>query len=333
MAGEAVSLDYDDDGGTTTEGTTTGTSTTESESEWVIEDANPAIFSFEDDLPPTSALDKNGPSAFLLDLEISSVFKPRPFRTRLSSGGEHAAQSVLFDDEQVEMKDKRKLRKHNTKQFMEMMSPACEPASPEDRLVLPPPGHGRKRATRRMARDRRRAEKRNALVTYADNSLSGSGSPLPSEGYAGIPPVAPSDTQHPISGKNHTIPETTEELVAGLQSLHVTVAPNGSHVDMDPSCQQVSPATEEGVVDDADGDNDVFASPTPFSSALSNSIITLKGDSNNHTEHLVSALGTHDNAAAPSANQSQPRMIVEALVVRKMSMEEAFLDFEGFQLI
>ena len=46
----------------------------------------------------------------------------------------------------------------------------------------------------------------------------------------------------------------------------------------------------------------------------------------------VSQVETDGPVVVEKNGENQPRLIVEALVVRKMSLDEAFLDFEGFIL-
>ncbi|TFL04540.1 hypothetical protein BDV98DRAFT_654116 [Pterulicium gracile] len=320
---------YEDDGGTTTE-----TSTTESESD-VLTDESPTIFPLEDSLddavPPMTLDRPRGPS-FSIDLEISSVFKPRPFRTRLDGSG---FQSPATDEGMLNNRDRRREKKQKSKQFMQSFVPAFdEPSNP---TIAAHTMGGNRRMGRRMARDRRRDEKRQALLAYADKSLASleeqqQNAPNGlSDDTAGVPPLQ--NTSIPVSH------DATEGLVAVLETLHVDTEPGISpstsptdfvHISAPSRVAAVitshSKPLDDSQDSDVDGDSsDLFPSPTPFSSALSNSIITIKGDSNGHQ---IDSVDTID-----ASNQPQIRMIVEALVVRKMSMEEAFLDFEGFQLI
>lgn len=85
---------------------------------------------------------------------------------------------------------------------------------------------------------------------------------------------------------------------------------------------------ETGGMDNLDDDeDDVFTSPTtavpsfPTFSALST------GES--HLDVDAAAIGIV-GALDADGKKEQPRLIVEALVVRKMSVGEAFLDFGGF---
>jgi hypothetical protein len=85
--------------------------------------------------------------------------------------------------------------------------------------------------------------------------------------------------------------------------------------------------SEDGDNGDGDGDDDVFpspltATPGPFTAFASQ--LTAPVENNAYSKDDVD-----DGAGAGAA----PRLIVEALVVRKMSLEEAFLDFGGFALI
>ena len=322
-------LDDEDTGGTTTE-----TSTTESESD-VLTDDSPTIFPLEDasdDLVVPMALDRPRGPSFSIDLEISSVFKPRPFRTRVDGSG---SQSPATEEGILNNRDRRREKKQKSKQFMQSIVPAFdEPSNP---TLSQPMGGGNRRMGRRMARDRRRDEKRQALLAYADKSLASL------EEQQQKSPNGTLDNElsvPPPSVLQNLVPtDATEGLVAVLETLHVGAEPGISpstspvefvHISAPsvPAPSHVATLDEAQDADNAfdhEGDSDLFPSPTPFSSALSNSIITIQGDSNGHI--------TTDADTVDTSNQPQIRMIVEALVVRKMSLEEAFLDFEGFQLI
>ena len=315
-------------------GTTTETSTTESESD-VLTDDSPTIFPLEDasdNFVPHMTLDCPRGQSFSIDLEISSVFKPRPFRTRVDGSG---SQSPATDEGMLNNRDRRREKKQKSKHFMQSIVPAFdEPSNPTTASARSMGGN--RRMGRRMARDRRRDEKRQALLAYADKSLASleeqqQKAPNGSMDDAlGVPPSFFLQNPVPV--------DATEGLVAVLETLHVDaepiISPSTSptefvHVSA-PSRVEVLIPTHTELLDDsqdldAEGDSDLFPSPTPFSSALSNSIITVKGNSNGRVADFVDTIDT--------SNQPQIRMIVEALVVRKMSLEEAFLDFEGFQLI
>lgn len=155
------------------------------------------------------------------NLEIASVFKPRPFRTRLASSS-----ASSDSDNQKRNRDKKR----------ERLAPNTT-----------------KREARRGARDRKREEKRQALLAYASQGNSN--------------------------------PE--EQLVHDLESLHVSVQP--------PTSDPAEPPPPD------DEEDDVF--PAVYS---------------------------------PKTAESDDgrRLIVEALVVRKLSLDEAFLDFGGaFQVV
>ena len=88
---------------------------------------------------------------------------------------------------------------------------------------------------------------------------------------------------------------------------------------------------------DEDDDDDVFAQPTtatPFSTFPT----APGGESFLNVPATALAFPTTCSSGAGSAmnggkaGKGETRLIVEALVVRKMSLEEAFLDFGGFSL-
>ncbi|KAK0482504.1 hypothetical protein IW261DRAFT_1034826 [Armillaria novae-zelandiae] len=232
---------------------------------------------------------------FSIDLEISSVFKPRPFRTRVSSN------PVLLSSAETKRNNRgaKKKAKHH---LHDVLTSSSAPS-----LIS---ADGQRKATkglnRRQARDRRREERRNALMAFASNAIG-----------------PPQDADQSLDVRSHTEEaakqetgtndqaDSTNSLVSGLGELHVSVdrqsvnaEPSTVTVDEDiPSISLVEPDNEEVVDDD-----DVFATPSP--SAPYTSVVL----------------------AGAEEGKDQPRLIVEALVVRKMSIEEAFLDFGGFSL-
>ncbi|KAJ6630176.1 hypothetical protein B0H10DRAFT_1985299 [Mycena sp. CBHHK59/15] len=229
------------------------------------------------------------PPPFHIDLEIASVYKPRPMRTKANS-------HVL-----VPTKNKRgKVKKG--KHLPDSLSPST---SPIEHAVLPTKQYSTKAFNRRQARDRKREERRKALMTYASASL---GEP------AGNQACSLADASDDVA------------LVSGLESLHVSLdeplpVAIASECSI-PSLELTTPPThnEELAGDDLDDEDDVFASPvtaTPFTAFASHLTVPVENSLASHGSENGDAL---------------PRLIVEALVVRKMSLEEAFLDFEGFSL-
>ena len=91
------------------------------------------------------------------------------------------------------------------------------------------------------------------------------------------------------------------------------------------------------VQQDEDDDDDVFAPPTtatPFSTFPTapggESFLNVPATALAFPATFSSGAGSAMNGG--KAEKGETRLIVEALVVRKMVLEEAFLDFGGFSL-
>ncbi|KAF9261073.1 hypothetical protein L218DRAFT_961759 [Marasmius fiardii PR-910] len=241
---------------------------------------------------------------FSIDLEISSVFKPRPVRARMT----HVQSTLHADSKRGHRGQKTKKVKHPGSGQLDGTNDKGDAHGEQN-----PSG---KSHSRRAARDRRREEKRRALLAVASNSFAGTS-------------AEPRLKQEASSA---------DTLVSGLKGLHV-------RHEEEPAVVMSSPtiATDElipvinltAVVDPIDKspldseDDDVFTAPTPsmpfktFQSATE-SITPLT----ERTEGLLSAA----SITGKDDMTKGTHLIVEALVVRKMSLEEAFLDFGGFSL-
>lgn len=233
-------------------------------------------------------------STFSVDLEIASVFKPRPMRKRVyytHSGNTLVAPSA----------SQLKLSKHGAKpkKHQRQQHPRSSPEATVRPAVTAnqehhPPHTQNAVGQRRQARDRRRDEKRMTLLAYA--------------GYdqARVAVVAPAQDDVPAQKIDNIPPETVidSELVSGLESLHVPVAPASPLIPTDiiPDIQlERVPNPEE----DDDDDADVF---------------------------VHRSISTSDSTPGVMSS-NDTRLVVEALVVRKLSLEESFLDFGSFSLM
>ncbi|KAF8124265.1 hypothetical protein K438DRAFT_2034346 [Mycena galopus ATCC 62051] len=212
------------------------------------------------------------PPQFSIDLEIASVFKPRPVRTK---GSAHVPLSA---------KVKRGAKTKKGKHLPDSLSPSTSPAT---HPVIKPT----KAQNRRHARDRKREERRQALMMYATAAL---------------------EPQADSAACSVTDAGDDADLVSGLEALHVSV-------DVAILAEPTIPSLELNAVlvpEEDDGEDDVFpspltATPVPFTA-------------------FASQLTVPVERSARGQEGVLPRLIVEALVVRKMSLEEAFLDFGGF---
>ncbi|KAG1721205.1 uncharacterized protein EDB91DRAFT_301042 [Suillus paluster] len=291
------------------------TTTTETEPE-------PETTDVDDDPPPTNnhvemfCMDEDGDSsldsaAFILDLEIATVYKPRPFRRRVASTVQG------YSDRR---KGKGKKPKH-------LLAHTCtQPNShsehhthhshhsnihnhPDFTHSTEPQTHltsENKQSKRRAARDKRREAKHNPLLLHV-----------------------PTTCIH------------ADELVSGLESFHVTLELE----DLHPA--SASPEVETSVHDDAHLDSPAQTpAPETFISQPDPSVIEthyglhppIIAEPYQQTQPVTNEPESPTeiiliSSKSPAAElETEPRLIVEALVVRKMSLEEAFLDFGGFSV-
>ena len=203
-------------------------------------------------------------SHFRVDLEISSVFKPRPMKTRASN----QAHSHLGG------KNKRNKKE---KHVDSVKGPATE-----DNLKKVD-----KSLQRRQHRDRRREENRKFFDVRATHDLD--------------VPFRATSTLVPVISEIDT-------LTNSLTAIQLKESP-----------------IDTAGIDHVEDDDEVFSSPKhklPSIPSFSTGESHLKVD----TVAIAGAVGAN-------ANGEEKRLIVEALVVRKMSHHEAFLDFGGFSLI
>ncbi|KAK0475315.1 hypothetical protein EDD18DRAFT_1313295 [Armillaria luteobubalina] len=213
-----------------------------------------------------------------IDLEISSVFKPRPFRTRVPRNNRGA----------------KKKAKHHLHDVLTSSSAPSLISTDEQRKAT-------KGLNRRQARDRRREERRNAFdgVRVECNRATPKCRSDPRRSNR-IRRRRQNRRRERTTKQTHPTPFSTCRFDRQL----VSAEPPTLTVDEDiPSISLVEPDNEEVTDDD-----DVFATPSP--SVPYTSVVL----------------------AGAEEGKDQPRLIVEALVVRKLSIEEAFLDFGGFSL-
>jgi len=228
-----------------------------------------AMFTMDADEDVADYADNEAMSApvagFSVNLEIASVYKPRPTRKRTS----HATSAAVthFDKRGQHLKKKGPKNGHlltgtNTS------NTTGEGVGDPDSLLQ---SKQAKVQLRRDKRDNRRELKRNLLLTHVPTSR------LAAFAYH---PTLPGDTT-----------DEAAALVSSLESLHVTV--------------------------------DLLTRAAPASS------IDAKGEKGAETDDVNPERGSR---RATVITSKEPRLIVEALIVRKLSLDEAFLDFEGFSL-
>jgi len=252
-----------------------------------------SIFSMDLEDPAEIADDErlsvNAQSKFTIDLEIFSVFKPRPTRTRVHNHP-HYAHSTGG-------KAKR-MKKHK---HLSMLN-----SSHGHHAITEVQSEEHKGLNRRQNRDRRREEKRKTLEARATQKLE-------------------------TEVESRTKTEEVEILIPALESLHVDIVDDATEMP-----NIMHPTTVEVVnSEEIDDDDDVFASPTITAPSFPKFAPSSTGES--HLDVDTTAIGIVTGAlagktCAEGGEKEEPRLIVEALVVRKMSLGEAFLDFSGFSL-
>jgi hypothetical protein len=272
-------------------------------------DTSPGLFAMDPEPSPSPTL--TFPSIeYTHDLEISTVYKPRP--TRLSSPS--LSSSTTNSRSSSHTKPKWYPKK---KQFHQNhVVPNGQSEGDGQGRGYAQTKQQAKALHRRLARDKRREEKRRAAGASSTSPSADSNSTSNSD-----PTSTPSPDQTAQMSQAPIDERTTALLVEGLESLHVTVDSSSApvhHIPIPipstspPSDARSSSSPTVPIID--------ITSPT---SPTSSTTIT-NGD----------IIGVKDGKKdAREEEEGEVRLIVEALVVRKLSIEEAFLDFGGFSLV
>lgn len=121
--------------------------------------------------------------------------------------------------------------------------------------------------------------------------------------------MLPVDVPHGSTVDDNSCPPG-DVLVDSLKMLHVSVL------------EELQPS-REGNIDTLEDDNDLFTAKPGLSSLPS--FTTSESHLDVDPAAIASAVGV-------TSNKEHKTLIVEALVVRKISYQEAFLDFEGFSV-
>ena len=278
------------------------------------------IFSMDSDqeLDPADAADDERltvQNRFSIDLEISSVFKPRPMRPRIHNNPHYAHLAGGKNKRTKKHKHLSMLSSANT--YVTNEQDGHESRAP-DHSSSHHKGHNR-----RQGRDKRREEKRKALEAHATQAVD----------TAESDDLFRQDTLIPASPTANTtdaIPDT-DILIVGLESLHVSPVEEPSSITNE---DEASGLVIDTTTDELEDDNDVFA--TPLTAIPSFPTFSASDTAESHFDaaviDIVGAMGAAISGSGGEKEQQQSRLIVEALVVRKMSIEEAFLDFGGFSL-
>lgn len=273
------------------------------------------MFSMDSDqeLDPADAADDERltvQNRFSIDLEISSVFKPRPMRARIHNNPHYAHLAGGKNKRTKKYKHLSMLSSANTYVTNEQDDHHLHQSrAPAEHSSSNHKGHNR-----RQGRDKRREEKRKALEAHATQAVDTAESDLYRQ-----------DTLIPASPTITTVIPDTNVLIVGLESLHV------GPVEEPSSITNEDEAITGNTTDEFDDDNDVFA--TPFTAIPSFPTFSASDTAESHFDAaVIDIVGAMGAISGEKDKQQQSRLIVEALVVRKMSIEEAFLDFGGFSL-
>ena len=239
---------------------------------------------------------------FAVDLEIAWVFKfkPRPVRTRVHN---HLHVAGTGGGKNMMVKKPKHLM----------------PLSRNEHGVGSEMGNGdgngdamerNKAHNRRQARDRKREDKRRALTAFAAQSVGVA---------AGSPAVVTIEEPATLTVPSDGIPFTGVEVSSIISSIDISLE------------------VQQDLDGDNDDDDDGFAPPTtatPFSTFPTapggESFLKVPATALAFPTTFSSGAGSVMNGG--KAEKGETTLIVEALVVRKMALEEAFLDFGGFSL-
>jgi hypothetical protein len=313
-------------------------------------DSSPGLFPMDSD-PDVPALTLTPPitvseSEHSTDLEISTVYKPRPIRLSPSPSPSPHSNPITHS------------KPPKPKWFPKTKHPPPDTPPPHTEGYTNANTQHRqtkqqaKAFYRRLARDRRREEKRRLNSSYSPESYSPDSASTPNSVNSDQNPPH----EHPRIHQDTQSPAAAaEELVHGLETLHVTVASTAA-VSVPISSLAASPSEsgESSPTSSAPSPNPspiptpASTSTSPSSSSTASTLPALS-TSTNSTQHHIRAQhnadgkGDQDNANANANGCGEEeeeeddddgvRLIVEALVVRKLSLEEAFLDFGGFSLV
>ena len=260
--------------------------------------SNEPVFSMDPDLDDPEG--EIPATRFMIDLEIFSVFKPRPMRVRINNHP-HYAHSTGGKNKRIK-KHKHLSMLSSSPTTTHQVLPHAEASTENGKSQL-----------RRQGRDRRRDEKRKALEARATHAVDAEEAGPRQDTIKVVPPSSEDDP-----------------LVISLEALHVGIVEEPTSIFPVAESATFDVVGNVGDLDD-DDDDDVFASlPTAVPSFPT---FSAHSTGESHLDVDAAAIGFVSALEADGGKKEEPRLIVEALVVRKMSLGEAFLDFGGFQMI
>jgi hypothetical protein len=260
-------------------------------------------------------------ATFTVDLEIATVYKPRPFRRRVASTVQGHS-----DRRKGKGKKPKHLLAHTRTQpnshsdhhthHPHHSSPHNHPAPPVPTHSTEPQAHiisESKQSKSRSSRDKRREAKRNPLLLHVPTPRVDIGEMC--------------------------------ELVSDLESFHVTLECKESPTSVPPEVESYmhedahpndyptrAPAVDSFLSEQEPSVVEIHSAPSSMSPGPCRRPEPATNDLDiPSTETTLRSSKSH--TAEITKGSLEPRLIVEALVVRKMSLEEAFLDFGGFSVV
>lgn len=280
----------------TTTTTETELETTDADDDFATTSSHVEVFCMDNEEGDPSSLDG---AALTLDLEIATVYKPRPFRRRVAStmqGHSDRRKGKGKKPKHLLMHTRTQPNSHSVHHTDHLpvhhsnVHNHTHPTEPHAPLTT-----GSKQSKRRAARDKQREAKRDPDLMH-------------------VPTINA---------------EEMGELVSGLESFHVTLKPEDLRVTSAPTEIEISVHDDTHLEDPRDvkvcseSPSSIFAETYCRSQPVPNELAS-------PPENMLSQ--SKSPTAKVKTAMSEPRLIVEALVVRKMSLEEAFLDFGGFSV-
>jgi len=231
------------------------------------------------------------PPQYAIDLEISSVYKPRPMRKRFHHIHSSHQHQYLDGQGYTVARLQEKIRKPGV-------------LHSEPLLKDGPSASANESLTRKQAREKRREERKQALLRTTVHEVYNGKSPSENR------------LNHIISGQGildvqaeaETVGEAIEEV--GLTTIEVP----------------------ESTVTSLTSVNTNFPASVPIDIITTSILDPSHDDDCGFKEDRGMSISSVEVDTKVHDESSHTRLIVEVLVVRKMSVEEGYLDFEGFAL-
>lgn len=248
------------------------------------------------------------PPQYAVDLEISSVYKPRPMRKRFHHNHSNHQHQHLSGQRSTIAKWQKKIRRprvHHSERIEGLSNDSS--SAPVNKFL-----------TRRQARDRRREERKQALFGMAAHEACSE--KLLSKNRSNH--IISCEDVRDIRAEAETLGGAIVELQAGVGlTLGVPESIATSLIAVNTDCTVAAPpftvdttTTTARVLDPGHDDDCSFEGYDEDRGTL---VAPVEANSKAHSKDL------HTNT----------KSIVEVLVVRKMSVEEGYLDFEGFSFV